>query len=350
MPQLSLDLQVFDVDGKLIDDPVVFVRVSSRDNSVSATKKVSLRGASMPLRFDNGPGGFAVLLRVTPSRYIDGAVVSTVDGDGVINPAGRIILPRRAAEWRPSFTPWQRLPEPFGSLQTVLDKSPEFRLGRTSDPVRLVKDHYDGVDPDDESRVLAKLSLLNLYSRLRMELIPGAGKQWFSMVQELLVATRERFIAQVDEECWAHVRAFTLNPPEHFNSTPSDLHIKNFEALPGVSQVADLASVKTEERRANLQFTVCRAVRDRKPVFLLDTDIDENGSLLKHTFDLVKHIFNGGTHPLDIHEALRKKFPEVALGYDLEPRLAPDGSRGVASVIASRSPIGSVGAGGVTGV
>jgi hypothetical protein len=350
MAQLSLNLQVTDVDGNLIDDPTVFVRVTARDSTVSATKKVSLRKAMLPLRFENGPPGFAVLLRVTPSRYMDGAIICTVDGDGVIRPAGQIVLPRRSAEWRPSFTPWQGLPGPFGSLQTILDKSPEFRLGRTSDPERLVETHYDQVDPDDESRVLAKSSLLNLYSRLRMELIPGAGKDWFSMVQEMLVATRERFIAQVDEECWAHVRAFALHPPEHFNSTPSELHRKNFEAIPGVTQVTDLASVKTEERRANLQFTVCRAVRNGKPVFLLDTDIDENGSLLRHTFDLVKHIFNGGTHPLDIHEALRKKFPEVTLGYQLEPRvLLPDSAaRGVASVIASAGPIGPVG--GVTGV
>lgn len=320
MAELSLDLDAIDVDGKPIVDPTVFVRVSGKTDPITATIKVALNGAPRALRFDNGPSGFSVALRVTPSRYLDGAVFCTVDGDGIVTPMRPLRLPRRSSEWRPAFTPWQRLPEPFTSLQRILDRSPDFRLGRTSNPERFVEVRYDGVDPDDESRVLAKLSLLNLYSRLNMELVPGAGKAWFSTVQELLVATRERFIAEVDEGCWGTVRMFADNPPEGFVKARSDLHVDNFEAIPGVEQVRDLASVKTREDRANLQFTVCRAMRSGKEVFLLDTDIDENGNLLRHTFDLIKHIVTGGTHPIDIHEALRKNFPQVALGYELEPR------------------------------
>lgn len=320
MAVLSLDLHITDVDDQAIVDPTVFVRLTGSTDPTTATVKLSLQGAPRPLRFENGPSGFSVALRITPSRYMDGAVFCTVDGSGIVTPMRALRLPRRSSEWRPAFTPWQRLPDAFASLQAVLDRSPDFRLGRTSNPEHFVDVRYDGVDPDDESRVLAKLSLLNLYSRLNMELVPGAGKAWFSLVQELLVATRERFLAQVDESCWATVRAFAQNPPAGFVPARSDLHVDNFEAIPGVEQVHELASVKTREEKANLQFTVCRALRNGTPVFLLDTDIDENGNLLRHTFDLIKHVVTGGTHPIDIHEALRKTFPQVALGYELEPR------------------------------
>jgi hypothetical protein len=336
MAELSLDLRVIDVDGQLVSDPTVFVRVARPDGTGTATKKVSLVGAPAALRFHGGPSGFSVILRITPSRYMDGAVFCTVDGDGVLTPRGPVRLPRRSSEWRPSFIAWQRLSDPFEALQTVLDKSPAFQLGSTSNPERFVEDHYDAIDPDDESRVLAKLSLLNLYSRLRTEIVPTAGAPWFSLVDEMLVATRERFIAQVDEECWERVRAFADDPPLGFNDSPPDLHRRNFEALPGVTEVTDLASVKTREDKANLQFTVCRAVRQGKPVFLLDTDIDENGNLLLHTFDLVKHKFSGGTHPIDIHESLRKAFPQVALGYELEPRvMVGDAIRAVGDIAAA---------------
>ena len=47
--------------------------------------------------------------------------------------------------------------------------------------------------------------------------------------------------------------------------------------------------------------------------------------LLAHTFDLIRHMFTGGTDPIDIHESLCQLFPDVPLGYGLTPR-APIGS------------------------
>ncbi len=49
------------------------------------------------------------------------------------------------------------------------------------------------------------------------------------------------------------------------------------------------------------------------------------GILLAHTFVLIRHIFTGGTDPIDIHESLRGLFPKAPLGYGLEPR-APIGT------------------------
>jgi len=55
-------------------------------------------------------------------------------------------------------------------------------------------------------------------------------------------------------------------------------------------------------------------------VFLVDTDMDENGRLILHGFDVIRHAFNGGTHPIDIAEALRVLFPDSSLGYALAPK------------------------------
>jgi hypothetical protein len=87
-----------------------------------------------------------------------------------------------------------------------------------------------------------------------------------------------------------------------------------------VTDVSDLASVKTREAKANLQLTVARAKRDGRSVFLLDTDMDENGRLILHGFDVIKHAFSGGTHPIDIAESLRRMFPSSVLGYGLAPK------------------------------
>ena len=92
-----------------------------------------------------------------------------------------------------------------------------------------------------------------------------------------------------------------------------------------VQMVRSLASIKTDVSRTNLQLTVCDACLDGQDVCLLDTDIDEHGELLAHTFDLMRHVFTGVTDPVDVHKSLRELFPTVTLGSGLEPR-APTGS------------------------
>jgi hypothetical protein len=79
-------------------------------------------------------------------------------------------------------------------------------------------------------------------------------------------------------------------------------------------------SIKSDEKLGNLQLTLAPA-KDAagNPVLLLDADIDENGVLLKHFFDLLKHRFTGGTHPFDIHEVLVFSEPNVDVGYQLVP-------------------------------
>ena len=37
-------------------------------------------------------------------------------------------------------------------------------------------------------------------------------------------------------------------------------------------------------------------------VHLLDCDMDENRNIILHSFDLIKHLVNGGTSPISMHE------------------------------------------------
>ena len=321
MARLTLDLRAMDVDGRGIVDPDVFVRVARLDSSAPSEARLALDGSVQRIRFNDGPSGTPITLRITSSRYRDSLVVARVDGDRQIIPVGQLHLPKRPSEWIPAFTLWANLPAAFSALQSVLRASPAFRLGRTSPAEPFVDSQYDAVDPADESRVLAKLSLLNLYARLRTEVVPDTAEPWFGRVTELLLATRERIIAEVSESCWASVHDLADTPRAGYREAPVGDHKQNLELIDGVAQVTELASVKTREAHGNLQFTVARARRNGRATFLLDSDIDENGNLLLHTFDLIRHAFNGGTHPIDIHEYLRRSHPTVVLGYGLDPRM-----------------------------
>jgi hypothetical protein len=314
----AFDLRVIDVEGNLIVDPSVFVRVANDAHSVVA--QLAFNQAVVGVRFDNRPGGDTLQLRLTPSRYHDSRIFCLVNGDKTIVPP-ELQIPRRSSEWLPLFDKWADLGEGFGLLKKKLKASLSFRLGRTSDPEQLIEDRYDAVLPEDESRSIAKMALLNLYSRFGFEPAPGTTTMWFEFVNDLCYSTRERFVAEIDEECFSRVHKLTKKSEGGYkgvNVAPG--HIKNLEAIPGVTDVSKAASVKTKHPKANLQLTVARAKRDGRSVFLVDADMDENGRLILHAFDLIKHAFNGGTHPIDIGESLRVMFPESLLGYGLSPK------------------------------
>lgn len=319
MPRLTLGLEIRDVHGSLVSDPAVRVRLGPPDGVGTITTTLALAGAPVTLNVADGPPGAALILRVTPSLYRDGAVTCTVDGSGRVSPMRPLCLPRRPSHWEPAFTPWARLTDPFVALRTVLAASPDLRVGRFSAPLTCTGAAFDAIDATDESRALAKLSLLNLYGRLREEKAPGGAGSWFAFVRHLLLATRERLVAEVDQACWTAVRDLAARDRGSYRMAPVTLHIENFRAIPGVTAVGGAASVKTTERKANLQLSAARVTRAGRQAYLLDADIDENGSLLLHTFDLVRHAFTGGTHPVDVHECLCVAFPSTDFGYDLTP-------------------------------
>jgi hypothetical protein len=95
---------------------------------------------------------------------------------------------------------------------------------------------------------------------------------------------------------------------QHFDNIPSEYQI-----------TAPMISVKCRYEVGNVQFTMARARHAAGDAVLLDCDMDEHSNVLVHLTDVFKHVFTGGTHPVDIHEYIVHHKPEIQLGYTLEP-------------------------------
>ncbi|HZI19055.1 MAG TPA: hypothetical protein VEY09_10715 [Pyrinomonadaceae bacterium] len=147
----------------------------------------------------------------------------------------------------------------------------------------------------------------------------GVGEPWFSFVKEVLEIGRERFIAVVRPEMETSIRKIKANLDNYPLYKPSNAqnHHRNFPAEYNVVR-SRMVSLKTKEDKGNLQLTLAPGKdANGADILLLDADIDENGKLMHHIADLLKHKFNGGTHPFDIHEYLAMVSPNRPLGYAL---------------------------------
>jgi len=81
---------------------------------------------------------------------------------------------------------------------------------------------------------------------------------------------------------------------------------------------ADMVSLKKVYAEGNVQWTMARVQNEAgtKSTFL-DCDMDEHYNVIDHTTDLFKHLFRGGTHPIDIHEYIVSAQKALNLGYGL---------------------------------
>jgi hypothetical protein len=229
---------------------------------------------------------------------------------------------RNPKEWNAQFVLWNQLPQRFSRLKQVLAESTVKVLKGGPNLGVFTEAAYDQVDA--EKVILAKTSLLNLFTKLTEIKEPVGGKKpWFSFIRRIHAIGRERLYAEVEPEMADLVkkirddignfefyeRAVASNHHEALQK-----HFSNFEVFKG-----KMFSIKTDEAKSNLQIIIAPSRNgEGEDVVLLDTDIDENGELLAHMFDaFVKHKFTGGTHPFDIHEYLSLTYPEAPLGYSL---------------------------------
>lgn len=325
MPTLNLRLDLRNVDDEVIVDPLIHLRLANPSAASGQMWALALNGTAKNVRLIDAPAGDPLNLRISLSRYRDIGMFARVKDKTLVPDASLMQAPRTPSEWLPSFTRWAELGKPFALLTKRLRASERFMLGRQSAAGKLVENAYDAVSQTDATAAKAKMTLLNLYSRLAAEPPPSMAAPWFEHTEALLLANRERLISSTSAACVQMVRSLSSHPGGGYKTADPVLHRPFFEDLPGVTDVRNMASIKTDVSRANLQLTVCEARLDGQDVCLLDTDMDEHGELLAHTFDLIRHIFTGGTDPIDIHEALRELFPETTLGYGLEPR-APIGT------------------------
>ena len=321
MHQITLDLDVVGVDGQAIFDPRLSVLARRSNDSPLHSWLLEPWEGPRRLGFDSDAEHLEFSLQVAPSRYELGTLLFSVRGNRIATTDGRFCMPRRPSKWIPQFVVWQQLPQgEFGALKTMLtQKSPAFRCGRTSPPGKFIEDRFDAIVPE-RNEALPKMSLLNLYSRLNVENMPATNQPWFRQVQSLLYSDRERVVAEVTQDCWQNVQTTAEHGRDGYEGVPVIRdHLDNLRDGTGVTDLTSPFSIKSGTAKANLQLTVAKAKKNGKDTFLLDADFDEHNNPLLHFFDVIKHKFNGGTHPIYIHECLRRAFGDGPLGYSLQP-------------------------------
>lgn len=316
------ELGLLDVTNEPAHDPSTRVRFfRGSDNTVILQEDdlefPSIRRFKLPAF----PQEKNLFCETTPSRFRQGNTDFFTLTDGKVTRRNPIVL-RSPDEWAPQFIPWNLLSSEFLSLQDVLNSSPGIRVKKGMVFDKFVRETYDSVT--DKKSVLAKMALLNLYAALTITKEPTKGvASWFSFVKQILLIDRERFIAFVDLKMGEIIRAIKddINKFPDYKHTNASNHFEGVQqAVPEGFKVlkSKMFSVKTVEEHANIQLTIAPTKDpDGNEVVVLDADIDENGRLLDHLADLIKHVISGGTHPIDIHEFLVLAHPTIRLGYDL---------------------------------
>jgi mannan endo-1,4-beta-mannosidase len=310
-------------EGMPIRDESVEVRFkpqqgSSVDRVLNATLDGEPLFIGLPI-VGSPPSRYTV--SVTPSNYRFGGL-----GLIAVPQAGITVLAKPVARdperWRVHFDAWTTLRPRFDALKDVLGNSPDLRYLRSSDPGRLCSgDAWDEFGHGLGS--LPKTCLLNVYHRLSTLREPIGKRTWWSLLDVLLEAGRERIIAMTPVETAEVIRAISENIVEYSNeyrtAEHAERHRGNFPAR-FQPAIARIHSVKTVESEGNVQLTA--AFLRNENFALLDIDIDENGAALRHWFDVLRPEFTGGTHPFDIHELLQqaasRAHVRIDLGYELQ--------------------------------
>ena len=318
---LQVTLELRDVSKRLIRDPETFFtfRRLSDHRQIGDQLQLELVGAPAVFNLPVATGEVDVC-EIDPKRFrfAHSPVFFRSPGPPITKHSQ---LFREPKEWRPRFTRWEDLPAAFDGLKRVLGVSPNITLFNDVHPIAdlLVGAAYDGMSGEDVT--LAKTSLLNSHFRLNSTLEPvAADRSWFSFVLRLIAIGRERFLAFVEPEMETLVRQIHTHIDEFradYERTPAENHRGNVPATLQ-SRITSMISIKSTHSKGNFQLTLTHLSSPDE--VLLDTDIDENGALLAHFFDLFKHKVTGGTHPHDIHELLVLQEGQTS-GFDLGYRL-----------------------------
>ena len=237
-----------------------------------------------------------------------------------------IWLPRKVgADWATRFARWGQLTGKFAPLRRLLANSPNLKLRIRNRPSRplgnFTENTYD--DVDDRQLILGKAGLLNMYAKLMATPVPGTpGWPWFAGIQRLLSIQRDRIVGVVHPSMAKKVRMIRENTsafPGYQGASVGEHFKKNIKPL--ISQTfskGDVYSIKSRERIGVLQLVIAEVRTPQgQTVYMLDADVDENGNLLKHFGDFIKHQFNGGTHPFHVYDILHRTLKAPLLAYKL---------------------------------
>ncbi len=218
-------------------------------------------------------------------------------------------------DWNARFVKWKKLGAAFDPLQTILAQSPGIGILKTP---RVLPSFADAAfdDVDDRDLILAKSALLNLRMVLGRQ-DPISARPWLAGMRQILNIGRQRFIGVVDQPTWLAVSTLANGGSAEYHRAPAGEHVGNYPPQYRFSP-NQIVSIKSTDETGNLQLTIVPATDPAgNAVFLLDTDIDENGKWILHAINFVAHWFYGGTHPFDVHQILTKRAEGEELGYIL---------------------------------
>jgi hypothetical protein len=228
---------------------------------------------------------------------------------GEPNPSHTFRVARLPGQWTPQFTALAELARArFASLANVISRSNAVDL-KNGPAIGDLNMNYDRIAGSPQ--VLAKTALLNLYAVLTDEQDPIGKVPWFQYVRKIVRMDQERFIAEVDPTLFENVQtiinelASTYAAQGFFTEPAADLplHISNIpQSYDPTSNLVRIITVKKDYEQGNVQLTLSFLRVNGVAVHLLDCDMDENRNIILHSFDLIKHLVNGGTSPISMHE------------------------------------------------
>jgi mannan endo-1,4-beta-mannosidase len=293
--QAAIEIALTNVDGASI--------------SVAPEELVFLRGGrQMEFDVDEGTGAFVVnagvketwSAQVSPARYRTSSSGFFFLAPGDVRPVSQMMARDRSA-WTASFRKWDELGADHQPLKDLLLRPGDVQLfPEVRSLGMLTGATYDGLGGD---ALLPKTAMLNLYYKLRTVPDPIRPElSWFSHLSRLLEIGRERLIAIADAAVVDSVKRVLENPAQfgYHRAEDPELHRKFLPAE--FREEARIFSIKASVREASLQITVSEI--PSRDLTIIDADLDEHGDLLELIFDGIAHIFDGGTHPYDIHEFL----------------------------------------------
>ena len=313
--QGTLVLNLVDVSGHPLVDPEVRFQFRRPTESRLEGDPVVLPVNGSPIVFRLHAFPIRPLVcDITPSRYrYRPTPIFRVRAEA--EEAMTLEFAREPGQWKADFVKWSRLGEIVEPLKIVLRDSGEVRRRGTNEVLTGQAKSYDRLP--GERWELAKAGMLNIHYRMSTLTDPiSRERTWVSFMERLLEVGPDRFIARVHSDLFEVVRTIHRDAEEfrgEYGRASAENHRRNFPVE--FRRVAELVSIKSADEFGNLQLTVARVPGES--LTLLDADIDENGNLLRHFFDVLRHKVTGGTHPFDIHEILKAENPQADLGYSL---------------------------------
>ena len=329
---ITITLDALTMEGLAALDPQVIVEVSEVTPIQRLVSRQTIQNFSGNSLIEVAyPVGFPTWrVSVLLSRY-DAVSGFFFMPRGEPSPSYKIQVTRLPGAWSPQFTPLLALGPRFQSFRSVVAASSNVDL-KHGPAVGDLNANYDKLT--DAAQIQAKMALLNLFAVLTDEIDPVTKASWFHHVKKIVRVDQERFVAEVEPALFENVQTIlnglngAFKGQGYFTQSDVDLLLHTGNIPPqygGTRNITKMITLKKDYEQGDLQLTMSHLTVAGSAVFLLDCDLDENRNIVLHSLDLIKHLFDGGTSPITMHEYIvensAQKAPAGIATIDLGYRL-----------------------------